>query len=155
MNLIFLVSSLKRANYSERLIRRRRISGTNLSRVPRLEDNGVWHFSTLLSVDHLCGLRQELGRGRSFFESSDRNPRAPVKTQTFGRLSWATAPTRIEELLADKPGRFLFGVFPGIGCSSNGRQSRTTRKISAGRRTFWNGESSWRTVLPRRPTWST
>ena len=81
----FFVSSLKRANYSERLIRRRRISGTNLSRVPRLEDNGVWHFFTLLSVDHLCGLRQELGQGRSFFESSDRNLGAPVKTQTFGR----------------------------------------------------------------------
>jgi hypothetical protein len=49
-------------------------------------------------------LRQELGQGHSFFESSDRNPRAPVKTQTFGRsatiLSWATAPTHIEEFLA-------------------------------------------------------
>ena len=57
MNLISSLRSLKRANYSERLTRRRRISGTNLSRVPRLEDNGVWHFSTLLSVHHLSGLR--------------------------------------------------------------------------------------------------
>ena len=45
MNLIFFVGSLKCANYRERLIRRRRIGGRYVPRVPRLEDNGVRHFS--------------------------------------------------------------------------------------------------------------
>jgi hypothetical protein len=41
MNLIFFVGSLKCANYRERLIRRRRISGRHVPRVPRAEGNGV------------------------------------------------------------------------------------------------------------------
>jgi hypothetical protein len=63
----FLVSSFKCANYRERLIRRLRISGRHVPRVPRLEDNGVWHFFLpLLSAYHPSGLRQEWDDGARF-----------------------------------------------------------------------------------------
>jgi hypothetical protein len=68
MNLIFFVGSLKCANYRERLIRRRRISGRHLPRVPRAEGNGVRHFSFrfLLSAHHRNSLRQEWANGARF-----------------------------------------------------------------------------------------